>query len=154
MELEDRDGNPNDPVKVRIWGTNAKSGSSRIAFISQEAKEALQEWLRIREKYLVTATGKSHIHRKNEVDERLFPFEPPVAHLMWRGAVKKAGLAKRDPVSGKWSMTPHSLCKYCRTRMGSMISMDVSEALIKARTRWYSRNRRCADQCIPAKRYS
>ncbi|MBS7619781.1 tyrosine-type recombinase/integrase [Candidatus Bathyarchaeota archaeon] len=39
-----------DPAVVRIRGDYTKSGNSRIAFISKEAKESLQEYLKIRDK--------------------------------------------------------------------------------------------------------
>ncbi len=130
VELEDSEGKAKDPVLVRISSRSAKSGNGRIGFISYEAAEALQEWLRIREKYLGAAVGKSSIHGKSRVDDRVFPFDAGVAHMQWRGAVSKAGLAKRDSGSGKWTLTPHSLRKFCRTRMGSVIQQDVAEALI------------------------
>jgi integrase len=130
IEVEDSEEKIRDPVLIRISAGSAKSGNGRIAFISYEAREALQEWLRVRENYLKAAVGKSSIHTKNPVDERLFPFDPGVAHMQWRGAISKAGLGKRDPTSGKWTLTPHSLRKFCRTRMGSVIQQDVAEALI------------------------
>jgi len=47
------------PVKINISGSITKTGNSRIAFFSHEAKEAIQEWLKERRTYLVNAAKKS-----------------------------------------------------------------------------------------------
>lgn len=51
-----------DPAKINIRGEYTKSGNPRLAFLSSEAKEALEEWLKVRPHYIlrplqVRATG-------------------------------------------------------------------------------------------------
>ena len=42
------------PVRIQIRGEITKSGNSRHAFVSSEAKEAIIEWLKVREDYLLS----------------------------------------------------------------------------------------------------
>lgn len=126
LELEE------DPVKVsiRVGGDRqTKSGNSRIAFISGEAKEAIVAWLRIREDYLRAASGKSHLFEKSAVDDRLFPFLSDTAYEFWNNAVLKAGLLKRDKTTNRMVFHPHVLRKFFRTRLGAVIPVDIVEAL-------------------------
>jgi len=48
-----------EPCRVDIKNEYAKGGNGRIAFISGEAKEALEEWLRIRPSYLKTSSART-----------------------------------------------------------------------------------------------
>ena len=51
-----------EPGRIQIRGVVTKTGTSRHAFISKEATEAITEWLAVREDYLKAAIGKSHIY--------------------------------------------------------------------------------------------
>jgi integrase len=126
------------PVKVKIRGTNTKTGESRIAFISKEAKEAIEEWLKTRDQYLTSAAAKckerSHYKAKflgkDSEDNRLFPFELPTAYAIWTGAVTKAGFLKKDKQTNRNTLHPHVLRKFFRTRMATIVQLDVVEALM------------------------
>ncbi len=119
-----------DPVKVNIRGEYTKTGNPRIAFISKEANEALKEWLNVREDYLKAAAGKSHLYGKNEADPRVFPFEATTAYIMWHSAIRKAGFGKRDDRTNRHKVHPHVLRKFFRTKLGTVIPVDVVEALM------------------------
>ncbi len=118
-----------DPAKVSIRGEYTKTGNSRITFISREAKEAVEEWLKIREDYLKTATARTRYDRDRE-DERLFPFTSTNARVMWRLALQKSGNGKRDPRTGFSEIHPHVLRKFFRSQMATVIPVDVAEALM------------------------
>ena len=119
-----------NPARVQVRGEYTKTGNSRHAFISREAKEALTEWLKVRVKYLDAATRKSHKYDKSREDNRLFPFESSTAYMIWRGALKKAKLAQRDKSTNIRKLHPHVLRKFFRTRLGAVIPVDVVEALM------------------------
>ncbi len=118
------------PVKVNIRGEYTKTGNSRIAFISREAAEAVQEWLKVRAQYIEAAAGKSQKYGKTTEDQRLFPFEANTAYAVWKNAVRKAGFLKKDMQTNRHTMHPHVLRKFFRTKMGSVIPVDVVEALM------------------------
>jgi integrase len=118
------------PVKINIRGEYSKTGNSRIAFISKEAAEAVQEWLKVRQDYLTAASGKSHRYGKEVQDSRLFPFEDNTGYAIWKNAVRKAGLLKKDPSTNRHTVHPHVLRKFFRTKLGSVLPVDVVEALM------------------------
>lgn len=118
------------PPKIKISGNYTKNKVSRIAFISQEAKEAIDEWLKIRDSYLTAAIKKSTRFKKSREDERLFPFENTVGYMMWANAIRKAKFTKKDSETKRYELHPHVLRKFFRTRLGSVIQADLVEALM------------------------
>jgi integrase len=127
-----------NPVEVRISGKNSKNGDSRINFISSEAKEAVEEWLKTRGEYLTSAVAKckprnhykAEFRGKNPNDNRLFPFEISTANTIWTNAVRKAGMLKKDKQTDRNTLHPHVLRKFFRSKMATLIPVDVTEALM------------------------
>jgi len=118
-----------DPAKIRIRGVIAKTGRKRIAFISPEAKEAVEEWLTFRDQYFKTATKRSKKYTKAEDRGRLFPFSTSNFNVIWKNALVKAKLAKIDEKTNRLMMRPHNLRKYFRLRVGRF-GRDEAEALM------------------------
>jgi len=121
-----------EPPRINIQGEYTKTGNPRVAFISSEAKEALQEWLKIRENELQTAVKRSRYGKKAE-DKRIRPFEANTAYYIWRNAIAKSGFAKRFQYNNsveRFTVHPHVLRKFFRTRMATVIPVDVVEALM------------------------
>ncbi len=119
-----------EPIRIQIRGEYTKTGNSRHAFASKETKEAINEWLHVRTDYLISASGKSHSHKKSAQDDRLFPFKNTTAYMIWNGALEKARMAQKDNSTNVMKMHPHVLRKFFRTRLGSVIPVDVVEALM------------------------
>jgi integrase len=122
------------PARIQLRGEITKTGNPRHIFFSREAKEALTEWLKVREDYLKSAVRKSHIYDKDADDPRIFPFNVSTAYSMWRNALHKSGLNGKDKSTGREKLHPHTLRKFFRTRLGaagsSIIPVDVVEALM------------------------
>jgi len=129
IRLEDVEWNA-EPLTINIRGENTKTGNPRITFVSSEAKEALEEWLKLREDYISTAVKKSHLYRINKEDDRLFPFLSNTAYMIWKNALDKTKLNGRDVSTNRHKLHPHVLRKFFRTKMGSIIPIDVAEALM------------------------
>ncbi len=127
-----------DPVRITIRGENSKTGNGRLAFISGEAKEALEEWLRLRRDYLQGAVAKSKprpqykqtFRGKSLEDPRLFPFEWSTASMTWNTALAKAGFNQRDNGTNHYQIHPHVLRKFFRSKLGTVIPADIVEALM------------------------
>jgi len=119
------------PTKINIRGEIAKTGNPRITFISEEATEALEAWLRGREQYIDYAIKKTNFKNKKSPDDpRVFPFKYNTARTMWNNLLEKAGYDERDPRTDRHKMHIHTLRKYFRTRMSITIPPDVVEALM------------------------
>jgi integrase len=119
-----------NPVQININAHHTKTGNPRITFISSEAKESLNEWFKVRTDYLKAAVGKSHLFNKKITDSRVFPFEDTTARQMWYSALKKTRNGQRDKSTKRYRLHPHVLRKFFRTKLGSVISVDVVEALM------------------------
>jgi integrase len=119
-----------DPARLSIRGEYTKTGNPRVAFVTGEATEAIQEWLRNREQYIESAVKKSTLYKKSTKDRRLFPFRSDVAYRLWNGALFKAELNGRDKTTNVHELHVHVLRKFFRTRMGGVINRDVVEALM------------------------
>jgi len=131
LQIEDVDLTT-EPARINIRGEYTKTGNPRIAFISSEAKEFLEEWLKIRENELEVAVKRSRYGKAVE-DRRIWSFEPPTAYYMWRSAVDKSGFAKKFQYNNgleRYTVHPHVLRKFFRTRMATVIPVDVVEALM------------------------
>jgi integrase len=128
-----------DPLKVTVRGEIAKEGDTYYSFISREAKEALSEWLKVRNSYKKTSLkrgkGLSKLGSGQGVkkidDQRLFPFSGTVADSMWIKAVKKAGFDGRDRSTNRHKFHIHMLRKFFQSQMKyAGVPEDLVEALI------------------------
>jgi len=118
-----------DPPRLEI--RNTKTGNPRVVFISREAKEAVEHWLYVRKNYyLKTVAGRTTRAPRPREDNRLFPFTIYNAYGMWNNALRKAGLAEKDPKTNYHKYHPHVLRKFFRTRLGSEIPVEVVETLM------------------------
>jgi integrase len=97
-------------------------------FISDEAKEALMAWLKVRDAYLQSAVGKCSrnkmVRPKNADDKRIFPMHESVVRDIWLSLVEKAGMAERDPNTNRLKAREHCLRKFFRSHLGNR---DLSE---------------------------
>ncbi len=118
-----------DPVRVNIRGEYTKTGNSRVAFISRESRVAVLEWLKVREEYLGSASARSRYDKPME-DSRIWPFTTTNARHMWNLALSKTGNGKKDQATKIRQMHPHTLRKFFRTKMATLIPVDVTEALM------------------------
>jgi len=119
-----------DPARVNIRGAYTKTGNSRVTFISSEAKEAVEQWLRIRDDYLKQASGRSWKYSKPTEDPRMFPFDIPTAYASWTNALEKAGLVQKDSQTDRLVLHPHALRKFFRSKLAQVIPVDIVEALM------------------------
>jgi len=120
-----------EPARIQLRGEITKTGNPRHIFFSREAEEALTEWLKVREDYLKSAVGKSHLYDKDADDNRIFPFDSSTAYSIWGKALHKSGLNGKDKSTGREKIHPHTLRKFFRTRLGAAgIPIDVVEALM------------------------
>lgn len=133
-----------NPVKVNVRAECAKNGKPRVTFISNEARDALNEWLKIRSNYLQTAQKRAanKNYNKDLNDERIFPVAYLTARLWWVRLLHDAStpdnnLAEKDKPSGLdrecYKRHIHTLRKYYRTYVPNSdnpISMDVIEQIL------------------------
>ena len=129
----------NDPVLIRINHNNTKSGNKRITFISSEGKLALKEWLKLRDQYILESRNKGvkmlkdrgiDVVKKGAEDNRVFPFKDGTARRMWNNSLKRAKLDDRDMTTDFHKLHIHTLRKFFRSQMATVIQVDIVEALM------------------------
>ena len=117
-----------DPMRVYIRAETTKNNIPRIAFISNECKEALMEWLKERNDWLRVAVKRTKkIYRKDGNDTRIFPFQYNVAIVSWHRLLRKSKYIEKDKSTGRHRFHIHVLRKYFITRL----KQDVKEAIVE-----------------------
>jgi integrase len=125
-----------DPPTVLVRQQYTKTGAQYYTFLTTEAKEALIEWLKIRESYIKSALNrgiglsKTAPGRgvKSPEDRRVFPFSKSVAEQMWYNAIEKAGLNHKDPSTGRYRWRIHMLRKWFISQAKLAAPENVVEA--------------------------
>ena len=125
------------PAQIVIRGGYSKSGDTRTTFLSSEAKEVLEEWLSLRDRYLKEAANKNRglvrngrAKPKQAEDNRLFPYTDKTVREMWESALRRAGLFTKDTSTNRSQIRIHGLRKFFRSQLALGCPVDVVEALM------------------------
>jgi len=120
-----------------------KTKQKTITFISEEAKEALIAWLKERDTYLKHAINRSHIHKKNPDDNRIFPMGYDNALYIWKKLIIKGGIdskfAGKDKKTKRIICHPHILRKYHNGYLGDSNLANFLEGHSTQMTRAYDK---------------
>jgi len=128
-----------DPCRMVIRGNHTKTGETRNVFISQETKEAIQEWLKVRTHYITIVKRRFPEKHRSTQDNRIFPFGTRAGRVMWNDALEKSGLEEFDDsltclvdngYRGRRTLHTHSLRKYFATHSSFVVGHDITEALL------------------------
>ena len=124
------------PASITIRGENTKTGHLRFTFISSEAVQAVNEWLKIRDEYLKSSQNKNvgfvtsgKAKPKSSDDNRLFPFSDQNAGQMWDGALRKAGFLSRDKTTNRKQLHYHMFRKFFISQLALIVSKEIPEVL-------------------------
>jgi hypothetical protein len=124
------------PATITIRGEYVKTGNQRISFISREAVQAVEEWIKVRDAYLISSQSRNNglisagrAKPKASEDNRLFPFSDNTAWQMWGGALEKSGLLSRDKITRRKQLHFHMLRKFFISQMSLIVSKEIPETL-------------------------
>ena len=117
-----------NPVMINIPATISKTKKRRFTFISIEAKNSLEEWLKLRESYIERKRKKSkglykHLEEKygkkvnGTNSDRVFPYRPNATQIWWKRLLNKAGFIEIDSNTGYNVLHLYTLRKLFNTRM-------------------------------------
>ena len=137
-KLEDGTIIPHIEKYEGYWKINVPAESkghySRIAFISKEAGEYLDNWISVeRRKYIKRARGKTNFLKGKKVDyddERLFPYWTNSARSGWNHALDKSGNGQRCPRTKHHIFHIHTLRKYFKSNLVGRINQQALNILI------------------------
>jgi len=113
-------------------GGGAKGGNQRYTFCSAEAAEAIREWKKKREAYLIESEnrGKGIGQIKNMNDTRLFPLSSTTVSNAWLVALQTAGLVSRDTVTNRLQIHIHMTRKFFSSQLRLVVPTDIVEGLM------------------------
>ena len=117
---------------IEVRQNNAKGGLRRYAFCSEEACQAVREWMKKREDYLVSAERKGlglGVVKARD-DPHLFPFTDSTVYPGWENALKSSGLYARDPLTNRLTRPMHALRKFYSSQMSIAVPRDIVELLM------------------------
>src|SRR5208337_4824166 len=96
LKMSDIDMNMT-PTMINIRAENSKNGQARYTFISTEAKDALEDYLKVRHEYI--ARGDKHAevlgNAPRKETDLLFPVTDSSVNKLWETLLKNAGLYTR-----------------------------------------------------------
>lgn len=125
-----------NPATITIRGEHTKNGEQRFTFISKEAVEALEEWLKEREQYLQSSANRNNglvqagkATLKKTDDDRIFPFSVKVADELWITALSNAGLYSKDKITNRVQLRLHKLRAFFRSQLALGCPVDIVEEL-------------------------
>jgi integrase len=131
-------------IRKGLSRQTTKTGQKTLCFISDEATEAYNIWMKERDNYLQTACKRSYRKPKDPNDPRIFPMSYHNALLMWSTMLMKAQLVDIVTYEDKWSKKqrrkvkkkhkgerlfqhPHSIRRFYRSYLGDA---DLAEYLM------------------------
>ncbi|MDY6966616.1 MAG: site-specific integrase [Halobacteriota archaeon] len=126
-----------DPPEITVRGEYTKSGQRRTVFISKEAKLIIEEWLKIRDSYLLSSVNRNkgliengEAKAKQIEDDRIFPFSDGTVRELWANALRKSELYDRDSSTGRLKYRIHGLRKFFRSQLALSSPVDIVESLM------------------------
>lgn len=130
FKLEDINFDAN-PVEIFLHEEYTKTKEERYCFISSEAAALVQDWLKVRDQWLVSAHNRAAAFRTHKYidDPRVFPLCQTTVTLMFHNVLKKAGLYKVDARTNRSLITPHSFRKFFISQMKTAMTPDIVELL-------------------------
>jgi integrase len=125
------------PACITIRGETSKTGDNRISFISAEATQAVNEWMKVRADYIRTSANRNNgliksgrgTQKSLDDDGRLFPFSDQNASALWDNALTNAELLSRDKTTNRKQLHYHQLRKFFISQLSLIISKEIAEML-------------------------
>ena len=122
------------PPRIFIQGKYTKTNQQRHTFISQEAKEKIDSWLKIRKKYLATKKNRlvlDNMKKTSNKEDKMFPFSYHTSRVMWNRMLWNSGVENKP--SNKRERVKrhiHTLRMFFRSYLSPSVSRDIVEALM------------------------
>lgn len=119
------------PSMINIRAENSKNGQPRYTFISSEAKDAVLDYLKVRDNYIIRADKHAEVlgNAPREKTDLLFPVTDSSVNKIWETMLKNAGLYTRDEKSGRNQYRIHSLRKFFISQLSMAGARTLAEHL-------------------------
>jgi len=143
------------PPEIRLYSEDEKNGKPITKFISTEAKEYLEKYLKIRKNILKERLKKVKYFIRNEKDykkieqeynNRVFPNSYSNVERIWNDLLDKEQLYTLDPKTNKPIYGTHSLIRYFEDNIGKReLKLYLRNKLSKSEELYIYRTRKKLD---------
>lgn len=112
---------------ITIPGAITKTKRGRKVYLTEEARDALDRWLKVRPKYLAASCHRHFSAPDKANDDRLFCGGYMSLRTIWTNLFEQV-----DGERGKYwrKLTPHSCRKYFRTHAAKTMDIDLVEQIL------------------------
>lgn len=115
-----------EPPRIYLRAETTKNREARVVFLTEEAREAVRNWLAVRDHYIENKRDENI----RPDDPRLFPFCHQNVYAFWYDALRLVGLDQKDEKTGRWLVRIHGFRKRFRTLLGTVIPVDIVETMM------------------------
>lgn len=121
-----------DVYSFRLSRHQTKTGKPHRYFMSHEAMQSVNDFMRVRNQYLTSQMVKATrcLHKPTGDSEVLFVLSPQSFRLKLDNATKKAGLFSRDSESNRSRIHPHSFRKFFDTQAKEIVGINMGNELV------------------------
>jgi integrase len=130
LKMSDIDLNMS-PAMINVRAENSKNGLARFTFITTEARDAIFDYLKVREEYIERGNKHAEVlgNAPRGGSDFLFPVTDSSVNKMWETMLKNAGLYTRDEKSGRNQYRIHSLRKFFISQLSMAGARTLAEHL-------------------------
>jgi len=128
-DLNIKDGKIISPT-ILIRGQNTKTGEQRYSFLNKESIKAMESYLQVREKMRESTLKRTTRSSGEEYKNRLFPFSPATALLIFSFALEKAGLNKFSSSIQRRTFHIHMFRKYFSSQLSVSCPREMVEEIM------------------------
>ena len=115
-----------EPPRIYLRAETTKNKEARVVFVTEEARESVYDWLKVRDYYLEHKRDDN----VNMNDPRLFPFCHQNVYAFWYDALRLVSLDQTDEKTGRFLVRIHGFRKRFRTLMATVIPVDIVETIM------------------------
>ncbi|MDV0440964.1 tyrosine-type recombinase/integrase [Methanorbis furvi] len=118
--------------EIHMRASQMKGQKPHVYFISVEAVQAVNEWLKVRDVFATRALLKTKkcLGHSSVISSCVFPYSYSSIGVKFTLVMQKAGLYERDMVTRRGRITLHSIRKWTDSTMKIHISSNLANALI------------------------
>jgi len=119
------------PTMINIRAENSKNGQARYTFITPEAKDAILDYLKVRDEYISRADRHAEVlgHSPRKETDLLFPFTDSTVNKLWETCLRNAGLYSKDEKTKRNQYRIHSLRKFFISQVSMAGARTLAEHL-------------------------
>ena len=119
------------PAMITVRAEHSKNGQARYTFITNEARDAIYDYLKVRSDYVERADKHAGVlgNAPRKESDLLFPITDASVNKAWETMLRTAGLYTRDEKSGRNQYRIHSLRKFFISQLSMAGARTLAEHL-------------------------